>query len=133
MRLEAGIRAICNGFIRKVRAGLYPACAGIAVFFAYPSMVGYQDVAMLLDKPVSQRWLANMVQIPGETTRVETSLMAKGVAVDPVMTGTASAAARKPLEIEIATQPKLKFQPQRITSEMKGDRVVTTTPKMPPA
>jgi spore germination cell wall hydrolase CwlJ-like protein len=97
-------------------------------------MVGYQDVAMLLDQPVGQRWLANMVQVPGESARAETSLMAKGGALDPVMTGTASAAAgaRKPLEIEIATQPRQKFQAQRINRDMKGDRVITATPKRPP-
>jgi spore germination cell wall hydrolase CwlJ-like protein len=131
---DSGIQAICNGFVRKAKAALYPAFVGIAVFFAYPSIVGYQDVATLLDRPVGQRWLANMVQIPGQTARPETAHLTQGVSLDPVITGSASAVAavRELPEIMIATQPKQKSQTQRVNRELKGDRVVTATPIRPP-
>lgn len=104
---------------------------GLAVFFAYPSLVGYQDVAALLPKPVAQRWLANIAQMPGQTAIAHVGSLGR---LDKTVTGSVEVPPEaKRREIEIASSPKNTAEPQRINRDLKGGRVVSTQSLRPPA
>lgn len=129
-----------------IKKHLYPAFVAIAVFFAYPSLIAYQDVASLLQTPISQRWLANLSQSPGQTA---VAAHMSGIAtrhasfderfgpanapdgIDPIITGSRQAKAGIPISA-INTEARQEAVPQSINRDLKGDRVVSTTTIRPP-
>ncbi|MEM7461449.1 MAG: hypothetical protein AAF362_02075, partial [Pseudomonadota bacterium] len=136
-----------HSFLGDARKLVYPAVVALAVFFAYPSLIAYQDVASLLPSPVTQRWLANMNQSPGQTA-IAANVSGLGSAravvegsetpdapdgIDPIITG-AMSDQMDPRSVPalIRTRPKQEQVPQRINRALKGDRVVSTTTIRPP-
>ncbi|MCU0790089.1 MAG: cell wall hydrolase [Nitratireductor sp.] len=105
-----------------------PIAGALALYFAYPSIVGYQDAAALLQPgsvKAEDRWLANVVQKPGSSVLAAGVNGAKAAEIDPVVTGSVP---REPLEAKIAAAR----EPQRINRAAKGDRIVTTSYVQPP-
>ncbi len=136
-----------HSFLGDAKKLIYPAVVALAVFFAYPSLIAYQDVASLLPSPVTQRWLANMNQSPGQTA-IAANVSGLGSAravvegsetpdapdgIDPIITG-AMSDQMDPNSVPalIRTRPKQEQVPQRINRSLKGDRVVSTTTIRPP-
>ncbi|MGI9400483.1 MAG: cell wall hydrolase [Rhizobiaceae bacterium] len=130
----------------NVKKHIYPAIVALAVFFTYPSLIAYQDVASLLPSPISQRWLANMNQSPGQTaiaahvagfgsTRADIAAGEKIDApdgIDPIITGSLNGIDAEAVPALIRTRPKKNKVPQRINRNLKGDRVVQSTTIRPP-
>ncbi|HSO47276.1 MAG TPA: cell wall hydrolase [Rhizobiaceae bacterium] len=105
-----------------------PVAGALALFFAYPSIIGYQDAAALLAPGTvnaQDRWLANVVQKPGSSVLAAGMNGHETAELDPIVTGSVSA---EPLSARIATSR----EPQRINRTAKGDRVVTSTYVQPP-
>jgi len=110
---------------------LYPAAAGLAVFFAYPTITGYQDIASLASAPIEQRWLAHLPEAPGGTVLAAAmSVNAETAEIDPVITG-ATRADRRAEQIVVGV--KQGREPQRINRTGMGGRVVQATAVAPPA
>ena len=106
---------------------------GLAVFFAYPSIIGQQDFASLLTEPVARYWLAHRPEAPGRTA-LPANMAAHAAAapgIDRIVTGTARAVTDE--ELAIATEAKRERAPQRINRALKGDRVLSTTRTNPPS
>jgi spore germination cell wall hydrolase CwlJ-like protein len=97
------------------------------LFFAYPTIVGYQDVAALSQPGAiraDERWLAHIVQKPGSSVLAAALKGNHAQELDPVVTGSVP----QDVVIETATTR----EPQRINRTAKGDRVVTATYVRPP-
>ena len=107
-----------------------PAACAAAVFLAYPSITGYQDVAQLAvpgSIQTAQRWLAHLPQSPGNSVYAASMAGEDAAQIDPVVTGSA----RPPLAGH-TVETSIGRQPQRINRNGKGDRVVTVTKVRPP-
>jgi spore germination cell wall hydrolase CwlJ-like protein len=105
-----------------------PIAGALALYLAYPSIVGYQDAAALLEPgaiKAEDRWLANVAQRPGNSVLAAGMNGEQATALDPVVTGSIP---DSPLSARIATAR----EPQRINRAAKGDRVVTTSYVQPP-
>ncbi|MEZ5791775.1 MAG: cell wall hydrolase [Nitratireductor sp.] len=138
MRISDRIRFPHAGKLTRL---VYPLIAGMAVFFTYPSIIAYQDVASLSARPVEQRWLASIDEAPGET--FATAAMAANeitraeswndMGVDPIVTGTSKPKPRtRDSEPDIREGVPGPRQPQKINRKLLGDRVVSATPVSPP-
>lgn len=109
------------------RSNLIPVAGALALFFAYPTIVGYQDVAALSQPGAiraDERWLAHIVQKPGSSVLAAALKGNHAQELDPVVTGSVP----QDVVIETATTR----EPQRINRTAKGDRVVTATYVRPP-
>ncbi|MCB1430562.1 MAG: hypothetical protein KDJ66_15785, partial [Nitratireductor sp.] len=138
MRISDRIRFPKTGKLTRL---VYPLVAGMAVFFTYPSIIAYQDVASLSAKPIAQRWLASIDEAPGESFATAamaasdntTSESWNDMGVDPIVTGTSKPKPRSdertPDIREGVPGPR---QPQKINRKLLGDRVVSATPVSPP-
>jgi spore germination cell wall hydrolase CwlJ-like protein len=114
-------------FVARVRRNLVPVTGALALFFAYPTIVGYQDVAALTQPGTiraDQRWLAHFAQKPGSSVLAAAHKGRQAQELDPIVTGSLP---NTPL-IQTATTRL----PQRINRASKGDRVVTATYVRPP-
>ena len=121
------IPGFASWFVSRI---VYPAAAGLAVFFAYPTITGYQDIASLASAPVESRWLAHLPEKPGGTVLAAAMSGSMPTAeIDPVVTGAVPASSRSD---EISVQVKQGRDPQRINRAGKGNRVVQTTVVAPP-
>jgi spore germination cell wall hydrolase CwlJ-like protein len=111
----------------RIRRNLVPVTGALALFFAYPTIVGYQDVAALTQPGTiraDQRWLAHFAQKPGNSILAAAQNGRQAQELDPMVTGSLPNA---PV-IQTATTRL----PQRINRAGKGDRIVTTTYVRPP-
>lgn len=111
----------------SLRRNLVPVSGALALFFAYPTIVGYQDVAALSQPGTiraDERWLAHIAQKPGSSVLAAALKGNQAQELDPVVTGSVP----HDLVIETATTR----EPQRINRAAKGDRVVTATYVRPP-
>ncbi len=111
---------------------LWPVFAALAVFLAYPSITGYQDVALLAEsgsiRP-QERWLAHVEAEPGSTILKASAGSAPTRVVDLQTTGSVEPRTGQ-MRPNVKTDPAR--QPQRINRAGKGDRVVTSTFVRPP-
>lgn len=122
-----------GALLRRARTRVFPLALGLCVFLAYPSLVGFQDVAALSADPVEQRWLAHLREAPGKVVFASAagpSVAARPVAADPAVTGSISAERDAPsISTAVGTGPR----PQRVNRERLGDRVVSSSIARPPA
>ncbi len=117
---------------RRALRRVWPVIAAFAVLLAYPSITGYQDVALLAESGSirsQERWLAHMEAAPGNTV-LHASMGGMPTSVlDPQTTASVESRSAQAMP-KIKTDPAR--QPQRINRAGKGDRVVTSTFVRPP-
>lgn len=109
----------------------WPVSAAFAVFLAYPTVTGYQDIATLSQPGTiasAERWLAHVSTAPGRLVLGATFNAKVASRADPVTTGSVVGGNQENVEITTKTGR----QPQRINRTAKGNRVVTTSFVRPP-
>ena len=84
----------------RIKEGLFPVCAGVALFLTYPTLVAHQDMASLAKAGSSVvsnvRWLVSLSEEPGVSKLVTGSISrpaaAENVPLNVSFTGDAIAA-----------------------------------------
>ncbi|MCB1387140.1 MAG: cell wall hydrolase [Nitratireductor sp.] len=114
---------------KRIRQGLFPVVAALAVFLIYPSLIAQQDVVSLLGDassvPPESRRLASLSPAPG-ISYLTTGSIGNTTETKPEDRGPFSAG------IAISTGVRAEPTPQRVNRTLKGGRIVSATSIRPP-
>ena len=108
----------------------YPAIVGLAVFFAYPSIVSQPDASALAPELDGPRWLASIAKGPGVSNFLASGNANAAVRLDPVTTGSVASLSGGAPHVTFGV--KSKREPQVVNRSAKGGRVVSATVARPP-
>jgi spore germination cell wall hydrolase CwlJ-like protein len=122
----------------RVKNGFFPVVAGVSLFLTYPTLVAHQDVASLSKATASvtanMRWLISADEEPGVSQLTTGSTSNSPVEmVEPQDAVFAAALGGKDITKRLTSEVKISREPQTVNRSGKGDRVVSTTKKAPPA
>jgi len=115
-----------------------PVLAAGGIFFGFPDVIAFQDVASRDAANQNNRWLAHVEEAPGETVLASVFMAGKTSlvpAIDHTITGSIPNVAdravsrKQPIHLGVKTVRV----PQKINRSLKGGRVVSATAKKPPA
>ena len=126
-----------RSLLGRIKEGLFPVCAGVALFLTYPTLVAHQDMASLSrassNVVSNMRWLVSLSEEPGVSKLITGSVARPAAAGDLPLnvsfTGNADAAS---LDERLTSDVRVGREPQIVNRAGKGDRVVTTTFIRPP-